>query len=262
MRNRSHLPELGRRRGGTILRRAWSVSDWRAAATSALGLIAMFYYNRGVDAVYHSRYAESVAANRKALLLDPNNATARGNLLAAVNNWALALADTGRFEEAELLLADGRRYAPDHLPFVYNAAHVQRLRTIRLRCRRRQFWFPRRRISKSARFELLGAEKAHGLQPVGLCVPFTPNADLAYKLPSSSVLYFCQLWGSASCGRLTRYSEVRKVRLIARICSVGSHEQTIYRIIDVVPQKPRIAPDKSHDHTHRDDCSTAVPPNC
>ena len=34
---------------------------------SPLGLLAMIYYNRGVDAVYHSRYAEAVTANRKAL---------------------------------------------------------------------------------------------------------------------------------------------------------------------------------------------------
>ncbi len=120
---------------------AWSgAARWESSASherqpqsfrnvSPLGLLAMIYYNRGVEAVYHSRYAEAVAANRKALLLDPNNATARGNLLAAVNNWSLALADAGRFDEAETLLASGRRYAPEHLPFQHNAAHVQRMRT-------------------------------------------------------------------------------------------------------------------------------------
>ena len=97
----------------------------------------MIYYNRGVDAVYHGRYAEAVAANRKALLLDPNNATARGNLLAAVNNWSLALADAGRFNEAQRLLAAGRRYAPDHLPFVHNATHIQRMQTQAAACARR-----------------------------------------------------------------------------------------------------------------------------
>ncbi len=98
-----------------------------ARNVSPLGLIAMIYYNRGVEAVYHGRYAEAVAANRKALLLDPNNTTARGNLLAAVNNWALALADLKQFNEAETLLAAGRRYAPEHLPFQHNAAHVGRM---------------------------------------------------------------------------------------------------------------------------------------
>ena len=57
----------------------------------------------------------------------PANATARGNLLAAVNNWALTLAAAGRFNEAENLLAAGSRFAPEHLPFQHNAAHVQRM---------------------------------------------------------------------------------------------------------------------------------------
>ena len=87
----------------------------------------MIYYNRGVDAFYHRHFDQAVAANRKALLMDPNNLAARGNLLAAVNNWALTLAATGRFNEAENLLAAGSRFAPEHLPFQHNAAHVQRM---------------------------------------------------------------------------------------------------------------------------------------
>jgi tetratricopeptide (TPR) repeat protein len=94
---------------------------------SALGLVAMIYYNRGIDAFYDHRYAEAVAANRRALLLDPDNGAARGNLLAAVNNWALALGDAGRYADAESLLAAGLRYDPTHAPFIHNAAHVQQL---------------------------------------------------------------------------------------------------------------------------------------
>jgi hypothetical protein len=52
-------------------------------------------YNQGIDAFHTSDFAAAIAANRKALLLDSNNAKARGNLLAAVNNWALALCQTG-----------------------------------------------------------------------------------------------------------------------------------------------------------------------
>jgi tetratricopeptide (TPR) repeat protein len=92
---------------------------------SPCGLIAMIYYNRGIDAFNDCRYADAVAANRKALLLDPSNLLARENLLAAVNNWALALCDASHFAEAEQLLAEGRQFDPQHAAFVHNAIHVQ-----------------------------------------------------------------------------------------------------------------------------------------
>ena len=92
---------------------------------SLLGLLAMIYYNRGVDAFNSNRFAESIAANRRALLLDPDNRLAYGNLLAAINNWALALGDRGNFAEAETLLKEGRQFDPAHLPFVHNAEHLR-----------------------------------------------------------------------------------------------------------------------------------------
>jgi tetratricopeptide (TPR) repeat protein len=94
---------------------------------STLGLVAMIYYNRGIDAFNERRFGDAIAANRRALLLDPDNKIARGNLMAAANNWALALCDAGYFAEAERLLADGRQFDPGHLAFVHNAAHVQRM---------------------------------------------------------------------------------------------------------------------------------------
>jgi tetratricopeptide (TPR) repeat protein len=105
---------------------ASTASGARRRVTS-LGLLAMIYYNRGVDAFELRRYAEATAANRRALLLDPSNQTARGNLLAAVNNWALALCDAGRLADAETLLAAGQQFDPDHRPFAHNAGHVRRL---------------------------------------------------------------------------------------------------------------------------------------
>ncbi len=85
------------------------------------------YYNRGIDAFNEGRYGEAVATNRKALLLDGGNPLARANLLAAINNWALALCDTRRFAEAEMLLAEGRQYDPQHAAFIHNAIHVQQV---------------------------------------------------------------------------------------------------------------------------------------
>jgi hypothetical protein len=93
------------------------------------GLVAMVYYNRGVDAFNDRRFGDAVEVNRKALLLDPENRAARGNLLASVNNWALALCDAGHYGEAQSLLAAGRRFDPTHEAFFTNAAHVERVST-------------------------------------------------------------------------------------------------------------------------------------
>ena len=103
------------------------VSEAASRPLSRAALLAMLYYNRAIDAFQHERFADAVVLNRKSLLLDGDNPTARGNLLAAVNNWALALAAAGRFDEAQSLLTAGRRYAPDHEPFAHNAAHIHRL---------------------------------------------------------------------------------------------------------------------------------------
>ncbi|HEY2759128.1 MAG TPA: hypothetical protein VGI75_00255 [Pirellulales bacterium] len=107
------------------LRRAGMPSIGREV--SPLGLLAMIYYNRGVDAFSENRFADSIAVTRRALLLDPDNRLAYGNLLAAVNNWALALGDRGNFNDAQTLLNEGRQLDPAHLPFIHNAEHLRQL---------------------------------------------------------------------------------------------------------------------------------------
>lgn len=91
---------------------------------SAVEFVATIYYNRGVDFLGERRFAEAVAANAKALRLDPASVTARGNLLATVNNWAIAMAAEGRHEEAAALLRRGLTIAPDYKTFHTNYAHV------------------------------------------------------------------------------------------------------------------------------------------
>ncbi len=95
--------------------------------TDASGLIAMIYYNQGIDAFHRQQFAESIAFNRRALLLDSTNQTARGNLLASVNNWALALCNSGKLKAADRLLTNGQKYDGNHQAFMHNAAYVQRL---------------------------------------------------------------------------------------------------------------------------------------
>jgi tetratricopeptide (TPR) repeat protein len=89
------------------------------------GLLAMIYYNRGIDAFEQRRFADAVSDNRKAMLLDPANPLARGNLLAAINNWALALCDARQFDLAQSLLEDGLRFEPSHAAFRHNLQHVR-----------------------------------------------------------------------------------------------------------------------------------------
>jgi len=87
-------------------------------------LVAMLYYNRGVDLLAKGRYAEALAANAKALRLDPASATARGNLLATLNNWAIALSTQDRFADAIARLRQGEAIGPDYEPFGVNFVHV------------------------------------------------------------------------------------------------------------------------------------------
>ena len=89
-------------------------------------LVAMIYYNRGVDLLADGHFEEAIAANAKALRLDPSNKTVRGNFLAAINNWAIALASTKQYSEAADLLQRGLATDPGYRPFQLNYEHVRR----------------------------------------------------------------------------------------------------------------------------------------
>jgi tetratricopeptide (TPR) repeat protein len=91
---------------------------------SPIQLVAMIYYNRGVDLLAEKRFAEAAAANAKSLRLDPGNATARGNLLATINNWSIHLGDSQRFAEAVELLRRGLAIDAKFEPFAQNYDHV------------------------------------------------------------------------------------------------------------------------------------------
>ena len=94
-----------------------------------VGLLAVVYYNRGVDLLEAGRHDAAVAANQAALRLDAANGAARANLLAAVNNWSLELSRLGDYPQALRLLETGLQYAPDYSLFHENlvALHQQRL---------------------------------------------------------------------------------------------------------------------------------------
>ncbi|GHT44697.1 hypothetical protein FACS189454_02790 [Planctomycetales bacterium] len=90
-------------------------------------LVATIYYNIGVDKHARQQFAEMAAANAKAIYLDRKNQTAWGNMLAAINNWALELvADKGkeRFDIAAVLLDQGLMLDPTYENFKVNQRHV------------------------------------------------------------------------------------------------------------------------------------------
>jgi tetratricopeptide (TPR) repeat protein len=94
-----------------------------------VGLLAVVYYNRGVDQLEAGHFAEAAAANRTAIRLDSSNSAARANLLATINNWSLDLGRRGQLNAAVRLLEEGLSVAPEYGLFHENlvALHQQRL---------------------------------------------------------------------------------------------------------------------------------------
>jgi tetratricopeptide (TPR) repeat protein len=85
-----------------------------------LGLVAIVYYNRGVEHIERHAFQDALLANAKALRFDPTSAAARANLLAAVNNWALAESAAGEFARSARILEAGLDMAPEHAMFRVN----------------------------------------------------------------------------------------------------------------------------------------------
>jgi pentatricopeptide repeat protein len=98
----------------------------KAREVSPIQLAAMIYYNRGVDLLHEKRFDEAAHVNAKALRLDPSNATARGNLLATINNWSIELSNERRFAEAVDLLREGLAMDAKFEAFAQNFVHVHR----------------------------------------------------------------------------------------------------------------------------------------
>jgi tetratricopeptide (TPR) repeat protein len=98
----------------------------KAREVSPIQMAAMIYYNRGVDLLAEKRFAEAAAANAKAVRLDPKNGTARGNLLATINNWSIELGNTRHFAEAVDLLRQGLAIDGRFEAFGQNYVHVHR----------------------------------------------------------------------------------------------------------------------------------------
>lgn len=89
-------------------------------------LIAKIYYNRGVACFRHKQYEQGLHWTRVSLQFDPHDEIARGNVLAGLNNWALALCEQQEFARAAKLLDELRSLDPEYPTLDENEAHVYR----------------------------------------------------------------------------------------------------------------------------------------
>ena len=96
-------------------------------------LLAKVYYNRGVVELRRDRYAEGLRLTRISMVLDPQDQIARGNLLAGLNNWALARCAGGDYSGAADTLAEIRRIQPGYGPLAENDIYVHQQWIARLR---------------------------------------------------------------------------------------------------------------------------------
>lgn len=104
-------------------RRAEGESQHRVL--SPVELVALVYFNRGVEELARGQFAAAAAANLTALAIDPASRTAADNLLATMNNWALALARAGSFDDALRIVKAARQIAPDHPHLWTNQRYLQ-----------------------------------------------------------------------------------------------------------------------------------------
>jgi hypothetical protein len=95
-----------------------------ARRITPIQLAGRFAYNRGIELLERREFEPGIAAIRLACQLDPHDADARANLLAGLNNWALALAEQDQPAAAAALIARGLAIDPHFAPLVANQRYV------------------------------------------------------------------------------------------------------------------------------------------
>jgi tetratricopeptide (TPR) repeat protein len=90
-------------------------------------LVGRFHYNRGIELLANRDFAGGVAALHSACRLDPLDTDARANLLAGLNNWALALSADEQHAAARSLIFRGLAIDPDYAPLVANEHYLRSL---------------------------------------------------------------------------------------------------------------------------------------
>lgn len=107
-----------------------AASDRRGAVPRTIGEVALvgkIYYNRGVQGLEQDHCEAAIAFFEIAKRLDPTDRQAHENLLAALNNGALSLADQGRYAESIAWILKGLAVDDQYSPLLANDLHIHQL---------------------------------------------------------------------------------------------------------------------------------------
>ncbi|HTN74721.1 MAG TPA: hypothetical protein VL096_05720 [Pirellulaceae bacterium] len=110
----------------------------RGREIAAAPLVGKLYYNRGLQALTAKDFTEAVQAFEHSLTLDPLDTDARHNLLAALNNGALALCERGEYPAANAQLARAATLDPHYPLLAMNELHLRQRWVVTL-CEQKQF---------------------------------------------------------------------------------------------------------------------------
>jgi hypothetical protein len=94
---------------------------------TAQQLVGRCHYNRGIELLENRQFAGGIAALQVASRLDPLDADARANLLAGLNNWAIALTENEHHAAARSLIARGLAIDPAFPPLLANERYLHSL---------------------------------------------------------------------------------------------------------------------------------------
>jgi tetratricopeptide (TPR) repeat protein len=87
---------------------------------SEIGLVAITYYNHGVELSRQKRYHEALLAYFRSMSLDSEFDSAVKNALAVLANWSVELSDEKKFDQAIDVLSTGLELAPMDATLVNN----------------------------------------------------------------------------------------------------------------------------------------------
>jgi tetratricopeptide (TPR) repeat protein len=92
----------------------------RRREVGELGLLAIVYYNHGVELTRQKRYPEALLAYFRAMSLDPEFASAVQNALAVLANWSAELVRQRKFEDALDVAVMGLELVPQDAALLNN----------------------------------------------------------------------------------------------------------------------------------------------
>lgn len=91
---------------------------------SDVQLLAKLVYNRGLQQMETKEYESALVSTELSWQLDKEHEAARENVVAIINNWALALCGQRQFDQAIELLEQGQSLAPGFDTLRRNQLHV------------------------------------------------------------------------------------------------------------------------------------------